>query len=71
PQDWELAATPTYTQQGNQLIFNNGLRIVSDSSRTVFLENVIAKPSNDILAAKIAQLYGQLMMYKIGIKPDL
>lgn len=63
PQDWELAATPTYTQQGNQLIFNNGLRIVSDSSRTVFLENVIAKPSNDILAAKIAQLYTQVLPY--------
>jgi hypothetical protein len=63
PQDWELAATPIYTQEGTQLIFNNGLRIVSDSSRTVFLENVIGKPINDMLAAKIAQLYTQVLPY--------
>ncbi|WP_066383064.1 MULTISPECIES: hypothetical protein [unclassified Anabaena] len=63
PQDWRLDSNPVYTQQGSQLIFENGLQIASDNSRTIFLENIIGKSIDNIVAAQIAQLYTQVLPY--------
>ncbi|RUT07772.1 hypothetical protein DSM106972_020320 [Dulcicalothrix desertica PCC 7102] len=74
PQDWELASSPILTQQGSQIIFQNGLRLVADTNRTIFLESTIGKSFSNITVAQVAKHYVQRLPYAqydaLGINPE-
>ncbi len=60
-QDWEVSGSPVSTPQGSQIIFQNGLRLAADSTRTIFLESVIGKSIDDIVSAQVAKRYTQIL----------
>lgn len=74
PQDWELASSPILTQQGSQIIFQNGLRLVADTNRTIFIESTIGKSFSNIAVAQVAKLYAQKLPHAqyeaLGINPE-
>ncbi|MHC5675064.1 hypothetical protein [Nostoc sp.] len=74
PQDWELANDPVLTANLSQVMFQNGLRIIADTNRTIFTEIIVGKSLSDIVVAQVAKLYVQILShaeYKaLGINPE-
>ena len=74
PQDWELASSPILTPQGSQVIFQNGLRLIADTNRTIFIESIIGKSYSNITVAQVAKLYAQVLCHAeyeaLGINPE-
>ncbi len=74
PQDWELASSPILTQQGSQIIFQNGLRLAADANRTILIESTMGKSLSDIAVAEVAKLYVQKLPHAqyeaLGINPE-
>jgi hypothetical protein len=61
PQDWELTNPPVSTPQGSQVIFQNGLKLIADSNRTLFIESIASKSYSEVKFAEIAKLYTQAL----------
>jgi hypothetical protein len=59
PQDWELARPPVMSQQGSQLLFSNGISMVGQTDRVVFLAPLLA----DAEGAQAEQLAGLAQRY--------
>ncbi|NJM21738.1 MAG: hypothetical protein HC874_26725 [Richelia sp. SL_2_1] len=55
--DWELARQPIYKNNVSQLIFTNGVSIVVETNRVMFLEIVEDKAVSDITIPDIARKY--------------
>ncbi|WP_414579165.1 hypothetical protein [Anabaena sp. CCY 9402-a] len=74
PQNWELANDPISTPNLSQVIFQNGLRIIADTNRTIFTERIAGKSLSDLVVAQVAKLYTQVLPhaeYKaLGINPE-
>lgn len=74
PQDWEIANDPILTPNLSQIVFQNGLRIVADTNRTIFTERIAGKSLNNIAVAQVAKLYTQVLPYAeyqaLGINPE-
>lgn len=73
PQEWELVRQPTYTQNVSQLAFTNGIMIVAEPTRVIFIEAIEQKAINDITVAEIAKKYVQTLpniQYEgVGLNP--
>jgi hypothetical protein len=61
PHDWEVASAPILSQQGSLIIFQNGLRLAADTTRTIFLENTTGKSIDDAVSAEVAKRYTQIL----------
>jgi hypothetical protein len=61
PHDWEVASAPILSQQGSLIVFQNGLRLAADTTRTIFLESVVGKSIDDAVSAQIAKRYIQIL----------
>lgn len=73
PTDWELKRQPVYTNQGVQLVFQNGISIIAQPNRIVFIEAISSKDIQEIQVAEIASNYteklSQVEYQAIGINP--
>jgi hypothetical protein len=74
PEDWELASSPIVTPQSSQIIFKNGLRLIADPHRTIFIESIPGKSNSNVVVAQVAKLYSQVLRnaeyQAIGINPE-
>lgn len=57
PTDWELARAPISTDQFSQVTFTNGVSIVAEPQRIVFLEAIENKTNASVLVPAIARKY--------------
>ncbi len=57
PIDWELARPPLYAQHLTQLVFQNGITLIAEANRILFIEGIRAKASSNICIARIARHY--------------
>jgi hypothetical protein len=55
PSDWELARQPVLTHNASQVIFTNGISIVAETNRIIFIEQVTDKSADEIAIPQIAQ----------------
>lgn len=73
PQEWELVRQPTYTQNVSQLAFTNGIMIVAEPTRVIFIEAIEQKEIKEIAVAEIAKKYVKTLpniQYEgIGLNP--
>jgi hypothetical protein len=61
PMEWELVREPISTNQLSQFVFQNGVALVAQTDRVMFLEAVNAKSDTEILVAEVAQKYTAIM----------
>lgn len=54
PKDWKLAKKPVYTSRLVQLLFQNGVGIIAEPNRIVFVEAIANKPIDTVEVAHIA-----------------
>ena len=73
PQEWELARPPIYTNNLVQVTYTNGISIVAESGRIIFLEATVGKATTEILVPVIARSYIETLpnieYEAIGINP--
>jgi len=61
PAEWELARQPVYTNQVAQLVFQNGLSLVAQADRIIFLEELGSKAPDEIQTPPLAYQYLQAL----------
>jgi hypothetical protein len=61
PTEWELARQPISTQNVSQVAFTNGVLIVAEPTRVIFIEAIEAKAAAEIIIADIAKKYVQTL----------
>jgi hypothetical protein len=73
PEDWELARSPVYTKDAVQLIFKNGVGIIAQPKRIVFVEALNTKNFDEIeipdIARKFIEKLPKLDYQAVGINP--
>jgi hypothetical protein len=73
PSDWELARQPVLTNSVAQVIFTNGVSIVAETNRVIFIEAVADKSSDSITIPQIARKYVETLpnaeYQAIGLNP--
>ncbi|BAY42041.1 hypothetical protein NIES2111_64370 (plasmid) [Nostoc sp. NIES-2111] len=73
PTQWELARQPIYTQSVSQVAFTNGIVIVAEPARVIFIEAIEDKAIAEITIAEIAKKYVQTLpnveYEAVGINP--
>ena len=57
PEDWELARQPVIHQQGSQVTFFNGIQIIAQPNRCLFMEPWAEKTEQELEAPSIARRY--------------
>lgn len=61
PTDWELARQPVCTERGSQVIFSQGISIVAEPQRVMFMEPMGDKTAASMAVPGIASKYVQLL----------
>jgi hypothetical protein len=61
PTEWELARQPVFTQSVSQVAFTNGVMIVAEPTRVIFIEAIEGKAAAEIVVADIAKKYVQTL----------
>ncbi|MEH1899399.1 MAG: hypothetical protein V7K94_29695 [Nostoc sp.] len=61
PAEWELARQPISTPNVSQVAFTNGVMIVAEPTRVIFIEAIEGKPVAEIIVADIAKKYVQTL----------
>jgi hypothetical protein len=61
PTEWELARQPIYTQSVSQVAFTNGIAIIAEPTRVMFVEAIENKAIKEIAIADIAKKYVQTL----------
>ncbi|KYC34735.1 hypothetical protein WA1_49285 [Scytonema hofmannii PCC 7110] len=73
PQDWNLARQPIYTNNAAQVIFTNGISIIAEPNRVIFMEPIGDKTMSELNIAEIARKYVQTLpnveYEAVGINP--
>ncbi|WP_414529919.1 hypothetical protein [Nodularia chucula] len=73
PAEWELARQPIYTPSVSQVAFTNGIAIVAEPTRIIFIEAIEDKTAKDITIADIAKKYVQTLPHveyeAVGLNP--
>lgn len=73
PADWELASQPICTARGSQVTFANGISIVAEPNRIMFIEAIDGKADKEVAIPALARKYVQTLPYMeyqaIGINP--
>ena len=57
PTEWELARQPIYTQNLSQVAFTNGIVIIAEPTRVMFIEAIENKAAKEINVPNIAKKY--------------
>lgn len=57
PTDWELARQPIFTNRVAQVIFTNGISIVAEPTRVMFIEMIEGKAAASVAVPGIARKY--------------
>lgn len=57
PADWELARQPIYTKSVAQVAFQNGISVVAEPQRVMFMEAIEGKDNASLLVPAIARKY--------------
>ena len=73
PADWELARSPIANNRVAQITFQNGISIVAETNRVIFLETVHSKDNKSLLIPQIARKYVETLpnveYQGIGLNP--
>ncbi|MCC5615426.1 hypothetical protein LC605_10150 [Nostoc sp. CHAB 5836] len=73
PTEWELARQPIYTQSLSQVAFTNGIVIIAEPTRVMFIEAIENKTVEEIAIAAIAKKYVEALpnveYEAVGINP--
>ncbi|GAB1542663.1 hypothetical protein NUACC21_53370 [Scytonema sp. NUACC21] len=73
PQDWDLARQPVYTNSAAQVTFTNGISIIAEPNRVIFMEPIGDKTMSELNIAEIARKYVQTLpnveYEAVGINP--
>ncbi|MBD2616570.1 hypothetical protein H6G94_36045 [Nostoc punctiforme FACHB-252] len=73
PTEWELARQPIYSQSVSQVAFTNGVAIIAEPTRVMFIEAIEAKAVTEISIPEIARKYAQTLpnveYEAVGINP--
>jgi hypothetical protein len=73
PIEWELARQPIYTQSISQVAFTNGIAIIAEPTRIMFIEAIENKAVSEIAVPAIAKKYVEalpnLEYEAVGINP--
>lgn len=73
PANWELAREPLSTNRIAQVIFTNGISIVAEPTRVIFLEAIAGKATTAILGPSIVRKYVETLpnvdYQAVGINP--
>jgi hypothetical protein len=73
PDEWEIARQPVYTQSLSQVAFTNGVAIIAEPTRIIFIEAIENKTATEIAVADIAKKYVQTLpnveYEAVGINP--
>ncbi|MDZ8263516.1 hypothetical protein [Nostoc sp. ChiQUE01b] len=73
PTEWELARQPIYTQSVSQVAFTNGIVIIAEPTRVMFIEAIENKAVEEIAVAAIAKKYVEALpnveYEAVGINP--
>ncbi|QLE59735.1 hypothetical protein [Nostoc sp. TCL26-01] len=73
PSEWEMARQPVYTQSVSQVAFTNGVAIIAEPTRVIFIEAIESKTAAEIAVADIAKKYVQTLpnveYEAVGINP--
>ncbi|MCL1476002.1 hypothetical protein [Argonema antarcticum] len=73
PTDWELARPPVYTNRVAQVTFANGISIIAEPNRVIFLEAIAEKTTAELATPNIARKYIQTLpnieYQGIGLNP--
>ncbi|AFZ61076.1 hypothetical protein H6G54_29805 [Anabaena cylindrica FACHB-243] len=73
PIEWELARQPIYTQSVSQVAFTNGIAIIAEPTRVMFIEAIENKAVEEIAVPAIAKKYVEALpnveYEAVGINP--
>ncbi|MDZ8264628.1 hypothetical protein [Nostoc sp. ChiQUE01b] len=73
PTEWELARQPIYTQSVSQVAFTNGIAIIAEPTRVMFIEAIENKAVKEISIPEIAKKYVEALpnveYEAVGINP--
>jgi hypothetical protein len=73
PSDWELSRQPVLTNSASQVVFTNGVSIVAETNRVIFIEAVADKSADAIAIPQIAHKYVETLpnaeYQAIGLNP--
>jgi hypothetical protein len=71
PTDWELARQPVLSQNVAQVIFTNGVSIIAEPNRVMFMEAVteVAEAKTPAIARKYCQVLPEVEYQALGINP--
>ncbi|GAB1540617.1 hypothetical protein NUACC21_32860 [Scytonema sp. NUACC21] len=73
PQDWNLARQPIYTNSAAQVVFTNGISIIAEPNRVIFISPIGDKTMSELNIAEIARKYVQTLpnveYEAVGINP--
>jgi hypothetical protein len=73
PKDWNLARAPVYTQSFARLDFSNGITIIAEPNRVMFMESMADKKIDSLQIPEIARKYVQALpnmeFEAVGINP--
>jgi hypothetical protein len=71
--EWELARSPIHTNSFSQLIFANGINLIAEPNRVMFLEVIEGKEVGEIAVPSIARKYVEMLpnaeYQALGINP--
>lgn len=61
PSEWELAVAPICTNSVAQVTYQNGISIVAEPQRIMFVEAMVDKAATSVLVPGIASKYGKIL----------
>lgn len=57
PKEWEVAEPPVCVGPVSEVVFKSGMRITAEMARITFIEDVVDKPFDEVLAPSIVERY--------------
>lgn len=73
PSDWELARQPVLNTNVSQVVFTNGVSIVAETNRVIFIEALADKSADEIAIPLLARKYVETLpnaeYQAIGLNP--
>jgi hypothetical protein len=73
PSEWELARQPVFSSSVSQVTYTNGVSIIAEPNRVIFIEAIEGKKVEEIAVYEIAKKYVQMLpnaeYQGLGINP--
>ncbi|MCV3215603.1 hypothetical protein OGM63_19150 [Plectonema radiosum NIES-515] len=61
PSEWELARQPVFSSSVSQVTYTNGVSIIAETNRVIFVESLEDKKAEEISVAAIAERYVKML----------